>query len=135
GFALRERPHTCQHLRYILTLQRECSRALGIARIVAQQIPILFESRSTAGRVDHKRIDICSLESVDEATSKRKRLLFPAGVEHKRAATPLIGRYDYLAALASKDARRSRVNTGEEDPLHASQHQPDSPSRLPAGQH
>src|SRR5579884_961621 len=83
----------------VLHFFAECFGAFGIGGIIFQQMPVFFERRATASRIDDDGIQVIGLEHVDVVTCQPAPALGLAAVDVERAAATLLGRSDYLAAI------------------------------------
>src|SRR5687767_7648542 len=70
----------------------ESLRALGVDRIVLQQVTIFLESSAAASGRDDDRVVAAPRERVDILTGQDARLLHHASVNMERAATLLLDR-------------------------------------------
>src|SRR5437868_8925388 len=74
---------------------REFLCAIGIMRIVAKEIAVIFHVRAAAGGVVDDHIDFGALEDVNGSAREIKRLRLASSVDHQRAAATLISRNYY----------------------------------------
>ena len=111
------------------TLAENAARALGVRRLVGQQLAVLFERRAAAGRVDDDRVDRCVLEALDQRAREALRFVEPARMQRERAAAALTRRNADVAALGAEHAHRRGVDVREERALHAAGDEADARAR------
>ena len=97
----------------------ESLRALGIGRIVLQQVPILFEGGAAAGGRDDDRVVPGLRKCVDIPAGQDACLLHHASVNMERAATLLLDRDVDGGTVSGHDASRCPVGVGKHGPHDA----------------
>src|ERR1700724_2047275 len=86
----------------VATLRRKRFRALGIIRVIAQEVAILFHIRATTRGIDDHRVYLSPFERVNGLTRELHRLLLLSSMHQQGAAARLRLRRHYLAPLRGK---------------------------------
>jgi len=115
-----------QHFRDVFAPGGEGFCALGVLRVMAQQVAVFLHGRSATGGIDHDGVDVGAIENVDQFPRKIERLLFQPRMDSERTAATLLARNNNFAAFSSQHARRGRVHAREQDALHAAGEQSDT---------
>src|SRR5258707_15848005 len=110
------------------TLRRKRFRTLGILRVIAQKVAILFHIRAATCGIDDHRIYLSFFERVNGLTRELHRLLLFSSMHQQGAAARLRLRSHYLASLRSEHARRGRIDLWEKHTLHATEQQSNAAS-------
>lgn len=112
----------------VFAFRGEALGAVGIGRIVAKKVAVLFHVGAAARGVDDDGLDVGLFEDVDGVAGEGKRRGFFSGVEAERAATGLILWGDDFAALDGEDPGGGGVDVREKGALDAAEEEADTPA-------
>src|SRR6185437_11762483 len=103
-------------------------RPLRPFRVIAQELAVLLERRTAAGRVDHDGAEVVAFKDGDIVASAGARHFELAAVGVERAAAALVGRcYDVVSSAVEK-SHAGRVGFAEQYAHDASADESGSPA-------
>src|SRR6185437_14185121 len=115
----RSRTELDHELADVADLRGERAGALRPFGVVRQQLPVAFERRPAAGRIDDDLLEPLVLERLDDRARKTSCLFVAPRVPRKRAAAALLLGDDDVATFACEDADRRVIDVGKKNALHA----------------
>src|SRR5712692_6703353 len=118
-----------EHFRDVFAARGKSLGALGISRVVAQQITIVLQIGAAPGGIADDDVHTRALERVNQPPRQLQCRFFLARVDHQSAAAALLARRNHFAAFGGEDPRGGIIYVWKQDALHAPEQDADAQSR------
>src|SRR5229473_3026837 len=118
-----------EHFRDVLAARGKGPGALGISRVVAQQVTIVLEIGAAPGGIADDDVHTRALERVNQPPRQLQCRFFLARVDHQSAAAALLARRNHFAAFGGEHPHGGVIYVWKQDALHAPEQDADAQSR------